>query len=135
MMILMIFYTMKMFTGLLSLIYENAQNQVLDILGHLCKNIYSPPQRPFEGQTPPPQSHADEPTSSIEKSVFESYMNDVAIKDINGDGCDGIRTLLDANGTLEMEKKNMPMFNISDRLYCWVEHVKTGVRVKRNSKQ
>ena len=27
---------------------------------------------------------------------------------------------------LEKEKRNMPMFKISVRLYCWVEHEKTG---------
>ena len=36
------------------------------------------------------------------------------------------RKLVYANDMLEKEKKNMPMFRISIRLYCRVEHVKTG---------
>ena len=38
---------------------------------------------------------------SIEKSAFESYINDVAIKDIKGEGYEGIKTLLYANDMLE----------------------------------
>ena len=53
-------------------------------------------------------------------------MNDVAIKDIKGESYEGKKPLLYANDILEKEKKNMPMFKISVRLYCWVEHVKTG---------
>ena len=50
----------------------------------------------------------------------------MVIKDITGEGYEGIRTLLYANDILEKEKKHMPMFKISVRLYCWVEHIKTG---------
>jgi len=50
----------------------------------------------------------------------------VVIQDIKGEGYEGIKTLLYANDMLEKEKKNMPVFKISIRLYFWVEHVKTG---------
>ena len=85
----------------------------------MYKNIYSPP-RPEQ----PLQSHADEPTISI-TSAFESYIDDVVIKDIKGEGYEGIKTLLYANDMLD-EEKNMPMLIISVRLYRWVEHIKTG---------
>ena len=41
-----------------------AKSSAKHILGTSYENIYSPPQRPFDGQEPPPQSHADEPTIS-----------------------------------------------------------------------
>ena len=50
----------------------------------------------------------------------------MVIKDTKGDGYERIRTLLYADDILEQEKRNMPMFKISIRLYCWVEHAKTG---------
>ena len=50
----------------------------------------------------------------------------MVIKDTKGDGFERIRTLLYADDILEQEKQNMPMFKISIRLYCWVEHAKTG---------
>ena len=59
------------------------------------------------------------------KNAFDSYIN-VVIKDIKGEGYEEIKTLLYANDMLEKEKKNMPMFTSSVRLYCQVEHVKTG---------
>ena len=48
------------------------------------------------------------------------------IEDIKGEGYEGIKPLLYSNVMLEQEKKNMPMSKMSVRLYCWVEHVKTG---------
>jgi hypothetical protein len=42
----------------------------------------------------------------------------VVIKDIKGEGYEEIKTLLYANDMLEKEKKNMPMFTSSVRLYC-----------------
>ena len=74
---------------------------------------YNPPQ-----PEQPPQSHADEPTILVKQSAFESYINDVVIKDIKGEGYEGIKTLLYADDVLETEKKNMPIFKISVRLYC-----------------
>ena len=59
------------------------------------------------------QSQADEPTMSIEKSAFDSYINDVITKDMKGEGYEGKKTLLYAKGILEKEKKHMPMFKIS----------------------
>ena len=53
-------------------------------------------------------------------------MNDVVIKDIKGEGYEGIKTLLYANDKLEKEKKSRPLLKISVGLYCWFEHVKTG---------
>ena len=58
--------------------------------------------------------------------MFDSYINDVVIKDIQGEGYEGIKAFLYANDILEKEKENMTMFKISVRLYCWVEHIKTG---------
>ena len=72
------------------------------------------------------------PTLSIETSAFESYLNDVVIKDIKGEGYEGVKTFLYANDILEKEKKNMPMFKISVRLYCWVEHLETGIQSERS---
>ena len=46
-----------------SYIRGQAKSSAKHILGNLYKNIYNPPQP----ETPPPQSHADEPTISIEK--------------------------------------------------------------------
>ena len=84
-----------------SYLREQAKSSAKHKLSSLYENIYNPPQP----ETPQPQSHADEPTSSIEKSAFESYINDVVIKDIKGDGYEGIRALLYANDILEKEKK------------------------------
>jgi len=90
----------------------------------LYNEIYNAPQ-----PEKPPQSHADKPTITIEKSALNSYINDVAINEINdikGEGYEGIKTLLLVNDTLEKERKNRPVLKDSVRLYCWVEHVKTG---------
>ena len=34
--------------------------------------------------------------------------------------------MLYANDILEKERKHIPLLKVSVRLYCWVEHVKTG---------
>ena len=81
-------------------IKEQAKSSAKHILGNLYNNIYNAPQ-----PEQPPQSHADEPTISIEKNAFESYINDVVIKDIKGEGYEGIKTLLHANDILEKERK------------------------------
>ena len=108
--------------NLLNLIYKkHAKSSAEHILSNLYNNVYNAPQ-----PEQPPQSHAGEPTIPIEKSAFDSYIDDVGIKEIKGEGYAGIKTLLYANDLLEKEKKNLPMFKISVRLYCWVEHVKTG---------
>ena len=60
------------------------------------------------------------------KYDFDSYINHVVTKDTKGEGYEGLETFLYANDILEQEKKTMPMFKISVRLYCWVEHIKTG---------
>ena len=60
------------------------------------------------------------------KSAFDSYIKDVVIKHIKGEGQEGINTLLYANDILGKEKKHMPILKFSVRLYCWVEHIKTG---------
>ena len=57
----------------------------------------------------------------------------MVVKDFTGDGYEGIRTLLYADDMLEKEKKNMPMFKISLRLYCWVEHGKSGSQSDKKS--
>ena len=103
-------------------IKEQAKSSAKHILGNLYNNIYNAPQP----STQPPQSHADEPTISIEKSTFDSYINYVVIKDMKGEGYEGIKTLLYANDIPEKEKKKRPLFKISVILYCWVEHIKTG---------
>ena len=81
-------------------IKDKAKSIAKHILGNLYKNIYSQP-KPEQ----PPQRHADEPTISIGKSAFESYINDVVIKVIKGEGYEGIKTLLYANDMLEKGKK------------------------------
>ena len=103
-------------------IREQANSNAKKILGNIYNNIYNPPQPP----PLPQQSYADRPTISIEKSAFESYINDIVITDIKGDGYEGIRTLLYANEILEKEQKHMPLLKISVRLYCWVENTKSG---------
>ena len=80
-------------------IREQAHSSAKKILGNIYNNIYNAPQPP-----PPQQSYADRPTISIEKSAFESYINDIVITDIKGDGYEGIRTLLYASGILEKSK-------------------------------
>ena len=54
----------------------------------MYNDIYNAPQ------PQPPQSHADKPTITIEKSAFNSYINHVVINDIKGEGYEGIKTLL-----------------------------------------
>ena len=106
-------------------IREQAHSSANNILGNIYNNIYNAPQPP----PPPQQSSADRPTISIERSAFESYINDIVITDIKGDGYEGIRTLLYANEILEKEQKHMPMLKISVRLYCWVESKTAGETV------
>ena len=61
----------------------------------MYNNIYNAPQPQL------PQSHADKPTSSIEQSAFDSYISDVVINNIKGEGYEGIKTLLHANDIVE----------------------------------
>ena len=70
------------------------------MLGNLYNRIYNAPQ-----PERPPQSHADKPTIPIETSAFDSYIHDVVIKDIKGEGYEGIQTLLHANDILERKEK------------------------------
>ena len=67
----------------------------------MYNNIYNAPQP----ETQPPQNNADKPTISIEKSAFNSYINDVVINDIKDEGYEWITTVLLANDTLERERK------------------------------
>ena len=63
-------------------------------------NIYNAPQ-----PEQPQQCHADKPTITIEKSAFNSYINNVVINDIKSEGYEGIKTLLHANDRSEKERK------------------------------
>ena len=66
----------------------------------MYNNIYDAPH-----PEQPPLSNADKASITMEKSAFNSYINDVVINDIQGEGCEGIKTLLLANDTLEKERK------------------------------
>ena len=63
-------------------IKEQAKSSANHILCTLYNNIHNAPQP----STQPPQSQADEPTISFKKNAFDSYINDVVIKDIKGGG-------------------------------------------------
>ena len=77
-------------------IKEQAKSSAKHILGNLYNNIYNAAQP----STRPPQSRADEPTISIEKSAVESCIHDVVVKGIKGEGYEGIKTWLHANDIL-----------------------------------
>ena len=70
-------------------IKEQAKSSAKHILGNLYNNIYNAPQ-----PEQPPQSHAAEPTISIERSAFDSYINDVVINGMKGEGYEGIKSIV-----------------------------------------
>ena len=73
-----------------SYVKEQAKSSAKHMLGNLYNDIYNPPQP----EPPTPQTYADEPTTSIEKSAFESYIDYVVIKDIKGEGYEGTITFI-----------------------------------------
>ena len=81
-------------------IRDQANSSAESILGNIYNNDYSARKPP----PPPQQSHADRPTISREKSAFKSYINDIVITDVKGNGYDGIRALLYASEILEKEQ-------------------------------
>ena len=64
-----------------------AKSSAKRVLGNLYDNIYN------AAQPQPPQSHAEKPTISIEKSAFDSHIDDVVISDIKGEGYEGIKNI------------------------------------------